>query len=213
MTMPEGRYVAKPQTVTAIQWTGDNAAEVKTWAGEIPDFDEVLAPTPVGSWLVRGDEPGTEQIFSPTSFSERYELAPSTEPEPTPVGVIADQPPPVPNDGPALWDLVLADMRERHQRYGTALQANNGRDMLIDAYQEILDLAVYLRGEIAERRTVVPRRGDAMEEWLKGFSDLYRFDDGPWSRCMGLLLDDYRVHADAGKPLDEPAGDPRPEEA
>ena len=46
-------------------------------------------------------------------------------------------------------------MEERRQvgieRYGTPLQPNNGRDALVDAYQEALDLACYLRQSIAER--------------------------------------------------------------
>lgn len=70
--------------------------------------------------------------------------------------MIEDQPPPVPNTGRPIWDLVVEDMQERdrvgRQRYGTPLQTGNGRDMLIDAYQEALDLVVYLRGEIEERR-------------------------------------------------------------
>jgi hypothetical protein len=37
------------------------------------------------------------------------------------------------------------------QRYGTLLQAGNGRDALVDAYQECLDLACYLRQAIEER--------------------------------------------------------------
>lgn len=65
------------------------------------------------------------------------------------------QPMPTPNDHPAVWDLVVADMKERdavgRQRYGTPLQPHNGRDMLIDAYQEALDLCCYLRGAIYER--------------------------------------------------------------
>ena len=68
---------------------------------------------------------------------------------------IADQPPPVANDKPAVWDLVMTDMRERDQlgrrRYGVPLQPHNGRDVLVDAYQEALDLAVYLRQAIYER--------------------------------------------------------------
>lgn len=68
---------------------------------------------------------------------------------------IADQPPPVPNDRSSVWDLVIADMRERdgvgQARYGTPLQAHNGRDALVDAYQEALDLVVYLRQAIEER--------------------------------------------------------------
>lgn len=68
---------------------------------------------------------------------------------------IKDQPDPVPNAGRPIWDLVIEDMRERdrigRERYGTPLQANNGRDPLVDAYQESLDLAVYLRQAIEER--------------------------------------------------------------
>lgn len=56
----------------------------------------------------------------------------------------------------AIWDLVIDDMKARDQlgreRYGTPLQAHNGRDALTDAYQEALDLAVYLRQAIEERK-------------------------------------------------------------
>lgn len=68
-----------------------------------------------------------------------------------------EQPIPVPNDSVPIWELVIADMKDRdsigRQRYGTPLQANNGRDALLDAYQEALDLVVYLRQEIEERKT------------------------------------------------------------
>lgn len=68
---------------------------------------------------------------------------------------VDDQPQPVPNAGVPVWDLVVADMKARDHvgraRYGTPLQAGNGRDALIDAYQEALDLCVYLRQAIAER--------------------------------------------------------------
>jgi hypothetical protein len=68
---------------------------------------------------------------------------------------IVDQPPPVHTNGPAIVDLVLTDLAERKRigiaRYGTPLQAHNGRDALIDAYQEALDLACYLRQAIEER--------------------------------------------------------------
>lgn len=65
------------------------------------------------------------------------------------------QPDPIENSSPAVWDLVMADMKERDQigltKYGTRLQPFNGRDSLIDAYQEALDLVVYLRQAIYER--------------------------------------------------------------
>lgn len=70
--------------------------------------------------------------------------------------MIQDQAPPIPNNTKPVWELVIDDMQERdrvgRQRYGTPLQANNGRDALIDAYQEALDLVVYLRQAIEERR-------------------------------------------------------------
>ena len=65
------------------------------------------------------------------------------------------EPMPTPNSYPAVWDLVVNDMAERdrigEQKYGTRLQPHNGRDFLVDAYQESLDLVVYLRGEIHQR--------------------------------------------------------------
>lgn len=51
--------------------------------------------------------------------------------------------------------LVLADIQARiemgQKKYNTTLQANNGRDALMDAYQEAIDLVMYLRQAIAER--------------------------------------------------------------
>lgn len=66
-----------------------------------------------------------------------------------------DQPAPTPNAHPAVWPLVMVDMAGRDRlgrtRYGTPLQPHNGRDTLRDAYEEALDLAVYLRTAIYER--------------------------------------------------------------
>jgi hypothetical protein len=68
---------------------------------------------------------------------------------------IQDQPPPTRNIHPSVWGLVRYDMEERErvgvERYGTVLQGFNGRDALTDAYQEALDMAVYLRQLIFER--------------------------------------------------------------
>lgn len=65
------------------------------------------------------------------------------------------QPTPRPNSSPPCWDLVLSDMMERdavgRQRYGTPLQAHNGRDALKDLYEELLDAVVYLRQALYER--------------------------------------------------------------
>lgn len=54
-----------------------------------------------------------------------------------------------------VWDLVVADMRARDEfgrsKYGCALMIEDGRDTLQDAYEEALDLAVYLKKAILER--------------------------------------------------------------
>lgn len=65
------------------------------------------------------------------------------------------QPPPVANGNPAVWDLVIAEMTARdrvgRERYGVPLQAFNGRDQLRDAFEEALDLCVYLRAALFDR--------------------------------------------------------------
>jgi hypothetical protein len=65
------------------------------------------------------------------------------------------QPDPIPNDKPASWLMVIKDMEKRNAfgvaKYNTPLQPFNGRDALQDAYEEALDLCVYLRTAIYER--------------------------------------------------------------
>lgn len=69
----------------------------------------------------------------------------ASKPEPTPI--IGDE---------SVVDLVIADMQERREfgirKYGGELMTHNRRDPLMDAYQEALDLALYLRQAIAERK-------------------------------------------------------------
>ena len=59
-------------------------------------------------------------------------------------------------------------MQERdlfgRQKYGVPLQAANGRDMLVDAVQEALDLTVYLRGLLEE--TPVGEAGHVSDAFL-----------------------------------------------
>jgi hypothetical protein len=66
------------------------------------------------------------------------------------------QPAPKRTDAPHTVDLVLLDLGRRKAmgiaKYGMPHQHDNGRDHLVDAYQEALDLCVYLRAEL-ERRT------------------------------------------------------------
>lgn len=53
--------------------------------------------------------------------------------------------------------LVEADLRARismgEKQYGEPLSTHNGRDALQDAYEEALDLALYLRQALEERKS------------------------------------------------------------
>lgn len=69
----------------------------------------------------------------------------TTEPQPAPTG-----------NGRDVTDMVLDDLKVRREagtkKYGTSLRTNNGRNPLVDAYQETLDLALYLRQAIEDIR-------------------------------------------------------------
>jgi hypothetical protein len=89
------------------------------------------------------------------------------------------EPPPEHNDGPSMHDLVVGDILSRNpqwdlsvgaarhirdqvaddllarkefgrDKYGTILQAGNGRNFLNDLYQELIDASVYARGRLLE---------------------------------------------------------------
>lgn len=101
-----------------------------------------------------GVEPRPVELEHVEQLRERAERF-AWSPEPVPAPAVASQPAPLPSSGPPIWPLVVADMQARDQlgreRYGTPLRAHNGRDPLVDAYEEALDLAVYLRQAIVER--------------------------------------------------------------
>lgn len=65
------------------------------------------------------------------------------------------EPAPVKNDSVPVHALVVEDVISRMKfgigKYGTPLQAGNGRDALKDAYEEALDLCCYLRQALEER--------------------------------------------------------------
>jgi len=69
-----------------------------------------------------------------------------------------DQPLPEVNDGGFIQDLVIEDIEARKavgiSRYGTPLQAFNGRNVDQDLYEELLDAATYLRQRLEERQAL-----------------------------------------------------------
>jgi len=63
---------------------------------------------------------------------------------------------PSPKEGETIIvDIVIQDLIDRskmgRRKYGTVLKTFNGRDALIDAYQEALDLCMYLRQALCEQ--------------------------------------------------------------
>lgn len=84
---------------------------------------------------------------------------------------IEDQPPPIPSERPAIVDLVIQDLMERKslgiERYGTPLQTHNGRDAMIDLYQELQDATAYIRQVIEERRDHFAAAEALIADWLE----------------------------------------------
>ena len=65
-------------------------------------------------------------------------------------------PQPAPQSGKQeVLPEVLKDLQTRAirgvERYGHLLETHNGRDALLDAYEEALDMAMYLKQAIMER--------------------------------------------------------------
>jgi hypothetical protein len=81
---------------------------------------------------------------------------------------------PIKNKTQYIQDLVIADIEKRRElgisRYGTALQAGNGRDALRDAYEEAIDLSMYLKQAIVERDAMILLASSACDhawtDWL-----------------------------------------------
>jgi len=61
-----------------------------------------------------------------------------------------NQPPPKQTKAKTILPYVLCDLKSRAKN-GIMLQTDNGREALWDAYQEALDLAMYLRQAILEK--------------------------------------------------------------
>lgn len=110
-------------------------------------------PAEGGANNVRSSAPESLQTIPPSGGAVVVEQPGPRAPARSDVN--QHQPAPVSNTHPAVWPLVIEDMAARdavgRERYGVPLQPHNGRDALIDAYQEALDLCAYLRQAIYER--------------------------------------------------------------
>lgn len=128
--------------------------------------------------------PLAEMLSEPVSVTARRaqeglrELREGYHPDPhhlpEPGGKVADrggQPAPthIPG-GPSMHDLLVREIEKRKalglSRYGTILQAGNGRNALQDLLDELIDGCVYLMQEIEERRLRVERERLRVEREL-----------------------------------------------
>ena len=84
----------------------------------------------------------------------------TAKPQPAPAG-----------EGKIVLAYVISDLVERAEdgkdKYGTYLKTDNGRDALVDAYQEALDLCMYLRQAILEKEALRERISKAASQIQK----------------------------------------------
>lgn len=136
-------------------YDGDPELRVRTSAPATIASGSISNPTPALPTCQRGAEgretappPQREECLHGVPYRYPCEICDAGTP-------IRDQPPPVPSDRPSILGLVIADFRERErvgiERYGTPLQAHNGRDAMVDLYQELQDACAYIRQKIEER--------------------------------------------------------------
>jgi len=96
--------------------------------------------------------------------------------------------------GTPITELLIADLQERQRmgiaKYGEALMAFNGRDALVDAYQELIDLLVYLRQsmeEIQQIRISIQSLLPSMRDiylTLKEREYVHTADGRTWQECF-----------------------------
>ena len=92
-----------------------------------------------------------------------------------------------------IFDAIRSDLQDREAKgvetYGTRLRMFNGRDPLWDAYEEVLDLAAYLRQHLSEQSLPSARVRPALAEsscqqqTMSGLVDTMKREG-----CMGLAL-------------------------
>jgi hypothetical protein len=103
-----------------------------------------------------------------------------------------DQPLPTKNTLPHIHQLVADDVIERMRlgitRYGTPLQPHNGRDVLRDIYEELLDASAYIRQRIWELEN--PWTKDKEVALIAYLEQQKRFSEktfGPGPRTQGVI--------------------------
>lgn len=151
----------------------------KTWPCVI---DAIGLPEPPYSCLYTNDETDTDAEWKPMqaepNFDNNTEKRPAATPEPMSL----------PGKEEVFPELVK-DLESRVHvgigKYGHPLQTHNGRDAINDAYQEVLDLAMYFKQAIMERK---PSNEKTLEEKIVQWAeerDLYA--NSTWETQLSKL--------------------------
>lgn len=135
-----------------------------------------------------------------------------------------EQPKPTATDRRPAWDMVIEyveqmypdefelkaamieEMKERDQlgrkRYGVPLTSGNGRDALVDAYQEGLDFAVYLMAWLDEQGAFNYKGNDPSEvpEHIQKAAGLFTFHVGQQLPMLRELIEEQK-QAKAEQPV------------
>lgn len=171
---PAGRLHAVPSPAEAPAWVRDleiRLAEIQASQDlHFEAFAKKLARLSTLEAVAERLVPIAREVLASPDFPKDapirglMELLAAVEPSgstlprtaPIPADLTAPQQAPIPNLYPAIPELVISDLRAKTEagfaKYKTRLQPFNGRSGLVDAYQETLDLAVYLRQVIEEHR-------------------------------------------------------------
>ena len=102
---------------------------------------------------------------------------------------MSEQPKPIKNDHAPIVPQVIQDFQDRMElglsRYGTYLQPFNGRKSLQDAYEEQLDLIIYLKQALIEEGY----QQQNCEEFSEITDDVIEDLDLKLNICLSALVD------------------------
>lgn len=170
---------------------GQSAPEPQPVVSASEEADRRHAESGLGQFQGRAETTAERYTENPTAV-------PGPRPDPNHPGVPdvptkqrpEDQPLPTVNEETFIQDRVVSDIEARKavgiQRYGTALQPFNGRDAIQDAYEEAMDLTVYLKQVLVERQAAASAV-TLLEGFVRGSQTLDANAQRGLMEAIGLL--------------------------
>ena len=115
------------------------------------------------------------------------------------------QNPPPNNIGEEIVPMVIADLEGRkalgEKKYKEVLRVENGRDALLDLYQELLDAVIYIRQRIAQDEAKHTRQA-AVVKALQAVEWVYEYSfTCPW--CVAPEIEGHKNDCQRQKALEE----------